>query len=93
MIAFDTDVLSLILRGNSDCIARCRSIRSVDQFVPVVVIEESMRGWLNAIRSAETKTAFGSVSVAYASFERCFIQLRKLQLLSGDEQQKEGRDC
>jgi predicted nucleic acid-binding protein len=44
MIAFDTDVLTEILMGNAACVGRAATIPVHEQAVPVIVIEEIMRG-------------------------------------------------
>jgi predicted nucleic acid-binding protein len=47
MIAFDTDVLTEILLGNAIFAQRASAIPLAEQSLPVVVIEEIMRGRLN----------------------------------------------
>ena len=47
MIAFDTDVLTEILLGNATYVTRAAAIPLHEQAVPVIVIEEIMRGRLN----------------------------------------------
>ena len=44
MIAFDTDVLTEILLGDPTLVARVVTIPPHEQTVPVVVIEEILRG-------------------------------------------------
>jgi len=53
MTAFDTDVLTEILQGNASFVQRAAAIPVREQAVPAIVIEEIMRGRLNAIRQAE----------------------------------------
>jgi hypothetical protein len=50
MKAFDTDVLTEVLAGQPEYVARAKQIPSGDQAVPIVDIEEIVRGRLNAIR-------------------------------------------
>ena len=50
MIAFDTDVLSLILLGHEPTVKRASAIPLSEQFVPIIAIEEILRGRLNAVR-------------------------------------------
>ena len=59
MIAFDTDVLTEVLLGNAIYVARAAAIPLHEQAVPVIVIEEVMRGRLNIIRQAEAGQARG----------------------------------
>ena len=51
MIAFDADVLSDILAGRA-LAERAAQIPSHEQAVPIVVVEEIVRGRLNSIRQA-----------------------------------------
>lgn len=82
MIAFDADIVSLILRGDPVYVERTASIPSADQTVPVIVVEEIMRGWLNAIRQAESGNFRGTIDSAYLWFELTFVQFRSTRLLS-----------
>jgi hypothetical protein len=53
MIAFDADILTEILSGNPELSQRASLIPVNEQTVPIVVIEEILRGRLNSIRQAE----------------------------------------
>jgi hypothetical protein len=53
MNAFDTDVLTEILLGQADFVARASAIPASQQAVPIIVIEEILRGRLNVIRQAK----------------------------------------
>jgi predicted nucleic acid-binding protein len=64
MIAFDTDVLTEILLGNAAFVARAAAIPMREQAVPVIVLEEIIRGRLNVIRQAEAGVAGASVTRA-----------------------------
>ena len=68
MIAFDTDVLTEILLGEPLFVARAATIPPHEQAVPVIVIEEIMRGRLKVIRQAEADQARISLSDAYNLF-------------------------
>jgi tRNA(fMet)-specific endonuclease VapC len=81
MIAFDTDVLVELLKGNAVCVARASRVAREEQFVPSVVIEEVMRGRLNAIRRAESGKIKLSVDRAYALFEETFRDFRTRRIL------------
>jgi hypothetical protein len=50
LIAFDTDVLTEILLGDSTFVARVVTVPPHEQAVPLVLIEEIMRGRLQVIR-------------------------------------------
>lgn len=82
MTAFDTDVLTEILRGNAVFVARATLIPMREQAVPVIVIEEIMRGRLNVIRQAEAGRANATITRAYELFEETFRDFRRLHILS-----------
>ena len=82
MIAFDTDVLSAILLGNPAFVQRAAAFTVREQAVPVIVIEEIMRGRLNVIRQAEAGRAAISIARAYELFEETFTDFRLIQVLS-----------
>lgn len=82
MIAFDTDVLTEILLGNSAFVARASAIPVHEQAIPVIVIEEILRGRLNIIRQAEAGMANVSITRAYELFEETFSDFRRRQILS-----------
>jgi len=54
MIAFDADILGLIFEGNAAISQRAERVPPRDQAVPIVVVEEILRGRLNSIRQAES---------------------------------------
>jgi predicted nucleic acid-binding protein len=53
MIAFDTDVLVEILRGNPAIVERAAGFPPNERSISVVVVEEIVRARLNALRQAE----------------------------------------
>ena len=82
MIVFDTDVLTAILLGNPALVQRAAAFEVREQAVPVIVIEEIMRGRLNVIRQAEAGRANVSIPRAYKLFEETFTDFRRIQVLS-----------
>lgn len=50
MIAFDTDVLSLAFSGDQRIAERIRQIPTAEQLIPIVVVEEILRGRMSQIR-------------------------------------------
>lgn len=82
MIAFDTDVLTEILLGNASYSARASTIPAHEQTVPVIVVEEIIRGRLNIIRQAEANNAKISLERAYDLFEETFRDFQQLYILS-----------
>lgn len=81
MIAFDTDVLSRLLYGDRTLLARAAQLEPGEQSVPIVVLEEIMRGRLNSIRQAESKRTGTPLERAYELFERTFTRLRHVAVL------------
>lgn len=86
MIAFDTDVLTEVLLGNTAYAERAAAIPLHEQAVPVIVVEEIVRGRLNIIRQAEAGRASISLARAYDLFEDTFADFRRLHILSYTEQ-------
>ena len=82
MTAFDTNVLTEILAGNEKVIARAITIPIDQQAVPVIVIEETIRGRLNIIRQAESGNAKISLERAYEFFQETFEDTRRLRILA-----------
>lgn len=82
MIAFDTNVLTEILLGNETCLARAAAVPVQEQSVPIIVIEEIIRGRLTIIRQAEAGKAKISLERAYQFFQETFTDARRLQILS-----------
>lgn len=70
MIAFDTDIMSRILWGDPALGARLANIPLLDQSVPIVVVDEILRGRLNVVRQAEAGKAKVTLETAYALLER-----------------------
>ena len=69
MKAFDTDILTQILRGNPASAERVAQIPVAEQALPIVVAEEILRGRFNTIRQAEAGKAKISMEQAYHFFE------------------------
>jgi tRNA(fMet)-specific endonuclease VapC len=82
MKAFDTDILTECLAGNVAYAARIASIPADEQVVPIVVVEEVIRGRLNVIRQAEAGKARVTIEQAYSLFEQTLNDVRELQVLS-----------
>jgi tRNA(fMet)-specific endonuclease VapC len=81
MTAFDTDVLSDILRGAPTVVARAGTIDRANQVVPVVVVEKVIRGRFAAIRLAEAGKGKTSLPAAYDLFDQSFRALAAFQIL------------
>jgi tRNA(fMet)-specific endonuclease VapC len=82
MKAFDTDILTEILAGNPAYAERIAKVPLEDQSVPIVAIEEILRGRLNVIRKAEAGKARISIDDAYRFFEETLDAIREVRFLS-----------
>jgi tRNA(fMet)-specific endonuclease VapC len=82
MIAFDTDVLSLILLGQEPTVGRASAIPLAEQFVPIIAIEEILRGRLNAVRLAESGQGKLDIASSYRVLELTIFAFRGLNVLS-----------
>ena len=80
MTAFDTDVLSDVFRNIPAAVARAATIPPADQVLPVVTVEEVLRGRLDAIRKAQAGVR-GSPVVAYQRFVQSLRDLGRFQWL------------
>jgi tRNA(fMet)-specific endonuclease VapC len=89
MKAFDTDILTEILAGNPAYAERIASVPLVDQAVPIVAIEEIIRGRLNTIRQAEAGKARINIDQAYLLFEQTLADIREVKVLSFTTQAEE----
>ncbi len=81
MIAFDTDVLTEILLGNAIFVKRASVIPVSHQSVPIIVIEEIMRGRLNIIRQTEAHKSKLNIERAYRFFQETFHDFRQVHIL------------
>lgn len=82
MKAFDADVLTLILQGDPGCVQKASLIPILDQGAPIVVIEEVIRGRLNAIRQAQAGKSKLSIDEAYRPLELSIVDFQDLKVLS-----------
>jgi len=69
MIVFDNDVTIEILQGDPTFLQRASTVPQSDQAVPIIVVEETMRGRLNDIRQAEA--ASGAETGSGLVFNSC----------------------
>jgi tRNA(fMet)-specific endonuclease VapC len=81
MIAFDADVLTEILAGHPALSQRAAQISVHEQTVPIVVIEEILRGRLNSVRQAEAAKSKISLERAYELLEETLDALRQVTVL------------
>ncbi|MBA4065371.1 MAG: nucleic acid-binding protein [Isosphaera sp.] len=81
MTAFDTDVLSDILRAVPAVLARAAQVDPAQQYVPAVVAEETIRGRFAAIRQAEAGKGRIDLPQAYELFEQTFRAVSAFRIL------------
>jgi tRNA(fMet)-specific endonuclease VapC len=86
MIALDADVLTDILQGNSPLVARASQIPVHEQAVPVILVEEIVRGRLNAVRRAEAGKTKLTLPRAYELFEATLDAFRRVIVLPYTDQ-------
>jgi len=82
MKAFDTDILTEILAGNAASAGRLANVPLAEHVVPVVVVEEILRGRLNTIRQAEAGKARVPIEQVYLLFEQTLNDAARLRILS-----------
>ncbi|MBY0512459.1 MAG: type II toxin-antitoxin system VapC family toxin [Gemmataceae bacterium] len=81
MTAFDSDVLTDLLKGVPAVMTRAAAIPTADQYVPVVAAEELLRGQLDAVRRAQAGRGPVPLDAAYAFFGQTLTGLCRVQLL------------
>ncbi len=86
MKAFDTDILTEILAGNPAYAKRLAGIPPGEQAVPIVVVEELIRGRLNVIRQAEAARTRITIEQAYLLLEQTLDDMRQVKMLSFTQQ-------
>lgn len=82
MTAFDTDIVSLLGKNNPAIVARAKAVPQADRRVPIVVVEEVLRGQLATIRLAQTGKAKCSLEDAYGYLEETLSVLRNVKSLN-----------
>lgn len=86
MIAFDADVLSDIWAGDPDLSRRAAEIPAHEQSVPIIVVEEMLRGRLNSIRQAEAGKSKLSIERAYELLEETLDAFKQVVTLAYSSQ-------
>jgi tRNA(fMet)-specific endonuclease VapC len=81
MIAFDADVFTDILTGDQRLAVRANQVPAHEQAVPIVVIEEIIRGRLNSIRQAEAGKIKLTVARSYTLFDETLKAFRPILTL------------
>lgn len=82
MVAFDTDVFTLLAHGDPSILARMLSVPLVDRTIPIVVVEEVLCGRLNSIQQSNAGKGKLTVEQAYELLEESLEELQPLRKLS-----------
>lgn len=81
MTAFDADVLSDLFHGVPAMAARVAAVPANEQYVPIVVAEEILRGRLGAIRKSQAAPRWLTLERAYEEFGKSLTDLKQFRLL------------
>lgn len=81
MKAFDADILSELFRGTVAYVNRATAVPSDSQAVPIVVVEEILRGRLKVVRQAEAGKARVRIERAYELLGETIAYLRQFEVL------------
>jgi tRNA(fMet)-specific endonuclease VapC len=81
MFAFDTDVLTRLFQADRSVLQKISAIPARQQFVPIVVVEEILRGRLNTIRQAERGRAGIGLERAYELLGESLADLLHFNIL------------
>jgi len=84
MIAFDTDVLSEFALNKPEIVERVRQLPSAEIYLPIVVVEEMMRGRLDYIRRVQSRSNL-SLPSAYLWLERSMALVKPFGILPYSE--------
>ncbi len=82
MMAFDSDVLTLIFLGDAGFFQKAAKIPGAERSIPIVVAEQMLRGGLHAVRQAEAGKAKAGIDVAYSYLEPTIAHMKRMQMLS-----------
>jgi tRNA(fMet)-specific endonuclease VapC len=82
MKAFDTNILTEIMAANPAYADRIAKVPLEEQVVPIIAVEEILRGRLNAIRQAEAGKIRLTVERAYQLFEETLDAFREMKFLT-----------
>ena len=81
MTALDTDVLTRFLQGDPLIRQRVATVPPSDRAIPVVVVEEVLRGRFNQIRQAESGKTTMSLEKAYELFQSALADVASMRVL------------
>ena len=81
MIALDTNILTRLWYGEPEVLRRLATFSESELSIPVVVLEEVLRGRLNAVRKSEAGQGNWSLARCYDLLTRSYADLRSFQIL------------
>ena len=81
MIALDTNILTRLWYGEAEVLRRLATLSESELSIPVVVLEEVLRGRLNAVRKAEAGQGRWTLARCYDLLTRSYADLRSFHIL------------
>lgn len=81
MIAFDSDILSELLHRVPEFVERADAISAEEQSLPIVTVEEVLRGRLSAVRRAEAGRGRISLERAYRHLQDVIEDVQEFHIL------------
>ena len=82
MIAFDADVMSELFHGVAAYTSRANAIPADQQSIPIVTVEEMIRGRLSVVRQAEAGRGRIRIERAYELFQRTVTYVQEFHVLA-----------
>ncbi len=81
MIAIDADVASELIYGTPEYVIRANRFPPDEQFLPIVVVEEMLRGRMSSIRRAESGRGGKTIEQAYGLLQQTVAFIREFPIL------------
>lgn len=85
MIALDTDVLTLYLHGDPIIVGKIQATPREQIVLPLIVVEEVVRGRLNLVRQAQAGKSRFTLSQAYELFAYTFLACQYFTIFNYSE--------
>ena len=84
MTAIDNDIFTQYVYGNSQIVARILAFPRGELALPVIVVEEILRGRLNKIRQMQARHG-GDLTKAYELLARSVVSIQQFRILAFSE--------
>jgi tRNA(fMet)-specific endonuclease VapC len=81
LIALDTDIFTEVLYGDPAMVARLAAVPIREQSLPIIVLEEVIRGRFSVIRQAESGRGRVTLEVAYLLFQQTVTDSKSYTIL------------